>query len=282
MFTLREGNVREEFIRLFGGNDKSEEAVRLGLKWLAERQHAAGEWRLHDLHPKEKNMPKVSGEGGEQADTAATGLALLPFLGAGHTHRAGDYQQTVAGGLKWLVEHQKEDGDLFTGGGGNNHMYAHGIAAIALCEAYGMTRDPELARPAQRAIDFIAAAQHEAGGGWRYKPGQPGDTSVVGWQVMALKSGEMAGLGVPSKTLAGAVRWLDSVEDKSGGRFGYQGRGATAAMSAEALLCRQFLGAQRDDTAMRNGAEFLKQNLPQPGNNGKAGAAASIRPRCAC
>src|SRR5205823_4456771 len=100
---------------------------------------------------------------------------------------------------------QGRDGSF---GGG---MYAHGLAAIAMCEAYGMTSDPVLRGSAQRAIDFIRAAQSD-NGGWRYQPREGGDTSVVGWQVMALKSGQMAGLIVDDSrnpTLARASRWLD-------------------------------------------------------------------------
>ena len=67
--------------------------------------------------------------------------------------------------------------------GGN--MYAHGLASIALCEAYGMTHDKDLRAPAQAALDFIAFAQDPKGGGWRYKPHQSGDTSVFGWQLAA-------------------------------------------------------------------------------------------------
>src|SRR5262245_8564350 len=103
-------------------------------------------------------------------------------------------------------------------------MYGQGLAGIVLCEAYGMTKDPALREPAQRAIDFIVKAQNRTTGGWRYQPGTPGDTSVLGWQVMALKSGEMAGLSVPPGALEGAKRWLVSVEANRpvGGLFGYQ------------------------------------------------------------
>jgi hypothetical protein len=268
MLTLRQGDVRKEIIELVGGTDESEAAVRRGLEWLNQRQHTDGRWSLHDLNPKDKKLKKVKGEGSQQSDTAATGLALLPFLGAGHTHQEGDFQEAVAGGVKWLVEHQKPGGDLFTSGGGNAHMYSHGIAAIALCEAYGMTGDPALREPAQKALDFIVWAQHKPSGGWRYQPNQAGDTSVVGWQLMALKSGEMAGLDVPQATLDLTTKWLDSVEGagSQAGRFGYQGRSGTPAMTAEALLCRQFLGIRRNDPSMKAGAAYLLEHLPRAGH----------------
>ena len=85
------------------------------------------------------------------------------------------------------------------------------MASIALCEAYGMTKDAKLREPAQKAIDYIIKAQHAPSGGWRYQPNQPADTSVVGWQMMALKSGEMAGLTVPPKVFEGIKKWLASV-----------------------------------------------------------------------
>src|SRR5262249_11384961 len=110
-------------------------------------------------------------------DVAGTAFGLLPFLATGVTHRPpgaggeGRYTKQVELGLKWLMSKQNKDGD-FTGAG----MYGHGLATIALCEAYGLTSDPLLKNPAQRAIDYIVKAQHFAGG-WRYQPNQAGDTS---------------------------------------------------------------------------------------------------------
>src|SRR5205085_9748170 len=104
------------------------------------------------------------------------------------------------------------------------------------------TADPMLKRPAQSAINYIVAAQDPQSGGWRYQPRQGGDTSVFGWQMMALKSGQRAGLNVPQATLDGASRWLDSCETTDGGGFGYTGPGDFPAMSAVGLLCRHDLG----------------------------------------
>ena len=81
---------------------------------------------------------------------------------------------------------QGKDGDF---GGG---MYAHGLATIAMCEAYGLTPDPQLkGRPSAPSTTFV---EPNDGGGWRYQPRQGGDTSVVGWQVMALKAARWPGL----------------------------------------------------------------------------------------
>jgi hypothetical protein len=192
-------------------------------------------------------------------------LALLAFLGAGHSHRSGEYQEEVGRGITWLVQSQKESGDLFVGGAEFVWLYSHGMAAIALCEAYGMTKDPALKDPAQRSLDFIVAAQHPEFGGWRYRPRFESDTSVSGWQLMALKSGQMAGLNVPKSAYDGVSRWLDSVESKSSrGRYSYHpSKPDTLAMTAEGLLMKQYLGAGRLDGSLTAGSGYLKQYLPR-------------------
>jgi len=118
-------------------------------------------------------------------------------------------------------------------------MYAHGLATIALCEAYGLSKDPKLRGPAQNAVNYLLRAQHAAGG-WRYGPGQPGDTSVTGWQSMALLSGKWAKLDVPEASLASVQNYLDGCVAGDEG-YGYVGPSSTPNMSAVGLLCRQNL-----------------------------------------
>jgi hypothetical protein len=125
-------------------------------------------------------------------------------------------------------------GDL---GGG---MYGHALATIALCEAYGLTKDRMLQVPAQRAVNYLVAAQHIEGG-WRYAPGNAGDTSVTGWVVMALKSAKMAELNVPEPVFHRAINYLNKCRDPNSEGYGYVGRGSSPAMSAVGLLCRQYL-----------------------------------------
>jgi hypothetical protein len=259
---MRTPEARAEAVDKLGGNDISEAAVERGLEWLAAHQYAAGNWSIHEMNCRDHDC---TGHGIYQADPAATGLALLSFLGAGNTHTTGKYQTVVDRGLKWLIERQTSAGDLFAAESEFAGFYSHGIAAIALCEAFGMTKDAQLREPAQRAIDYIVASQHPKFGGWRYQPQFESDTSVSGWQLMALKSGEMAGLKVTNAAYAGVKTWLDSVEDdENAGRFSYHPtKEVTSSMTAEGLLMRQYLGARRDNSAVQAGASFLQQRLPR-------------------
>jgi hypothetical protein len=198
---------------------------------------------------------------------AGTSLALLPFLGAGQTHFAGIYQETVSSGLRYVMESQGEDGDLRGDSPPQFGMYVHGQAAIVLCEAFAMTGDERLREPAQKAIDFIVSAQHPRGG-WRYEPGQEGDTSVLGWQLMALQSGRAAGLDVPMETLDLADQYLESVQSDRGAFYAYQPRREpTHVMTAEALLCRLYLGWTLSEPGLTRGMRTLARDFPPEVSN---------------
>ncbi len=158
-----------------------ETAVEWSLDWLTRHQLPDGSWSLKGYTHRCTDAT-CSGPGIIDADSAATAMGLLPFLAHGET---GKRAQVVSSGLAWLVRHQKPDGDLSAGT--ERQMYAHALATMALCEAFGMTGDQRVGAAAQAAVDFIAAAQNRQTGGWRYHPGEEGDTSVMGWQIMALK-----------------------------------------------------------------------------------------------
>ncbi len=267
MFRMRQSEDKQDLVTAAGGTSESLAAVHRGLKWLVEHQHPDGYWSLHRFY---QQIPgrHYGGAGNFQCDVAATGFALLPLLGDGHTHMSGQYQLAVSQGLGWMLAQQKRDGELSGKLGHDCRMYAHAIAAIVLCEAYGMTKDPKLRDPAQRALEFIVASQHRPSGGWRYNPQQAADTSVVGWQVMAMKSGQMAALNVPQDSLDLVDKWLRSAEAKGAGigTFRYmKGYGITPAMTAEGLLCLEYLGAQPSDPRLQSGVKYLLGHLPRKG-----------------
>ncbi len=262
-FSGRSEAARAQLVRREGGTPASERAVQEGLNWLARHQRDNGGWDL-DVRGECRQLPGCPEDIHAESATAATGLALLPFLGAGHIHtQPGKYQETIRKGVDWLISHQEKTGELYLGGAHNAQMYSHAIAAMTLCEAYGLSKDPRLKAPAQMAIVFIAQSQNKDDGGWRYSPGMPGDTSVFGWQMFALRSARLAGLDVPKNVLKGCSHYLDEVStDSFRTRYSYlPGRNETATMTAEALLCRQYLGWLRDSPSMIKGAAGVWDDL---------------------
>jgi hypothetical protein len=246
-----------------GHTQAGERAVLGGLFWLAKHQAPAGNWSIqHGRHCSGKGC---GGQGTAAADSGATAMALLCYLGAGHTHKYRcTYQKQVGRGLAWLMKLQQPDGNL--AGDLPQPMYSHGLATLALCEAYGMTKDPKVADAALRGLRFLERAQNKSTGGWRYVPGDPGDMSVTGWQMMALKSAQIVGLSADSMTVEGVRRWLWSVSSgRHHGLFRYQPydpKGVTPSMTSAGLLCQQYLGMRIDDPAMTEGVAYLMENLP--------------------
>src|SRR5262249_7831056 len=145
------------------------------------------------------------------------------------------YDKPIEKALLYLIRKQDKATGNFGGG-----MYAHGLATIAMCEAYGLTQDLNLRRPAQSGINFIVRAQHD-GGGWRYSPCQAGDPSVTGGQIRPLKRAQMPGCDVPNTTVVKPQRSLDAVCDRNNEGYGYPGPASMPTMSAVAPLARQYL-----------------------------------------
>jgi hypothetical protein len=177
-------------------------------------------------------------------------------LGAGETLPTSRYRSVVDRGLYYLTGRMlatPHGGDLQEG-----TMYAHGIATIALCEAYAMTEDNALRHPAQEAVNFICHAQHEAGG-WRYFPGQPGDATVTGWQWMALKSARLAGLEVPDDVIKRTEGFLDSLQTDGGAAYGYMAPGEDPSPTAIGLLLRMYQGWPQGDARLAQGVKRLEK-----------------------
>jgi hypothetical protein len=199
-----------------GGNGRSEAAVEGALRWLKRHQSPDGRWEAVNYGRNcQEDGPRCepgNAQAGD-ADVALTGLAALCFLGAGHDHKApGTYRNVVRQAVDHLVAVQQGDGLI------GKRNYEHAVAAMALAEAYGMTNDPELREPAQKAMDVITARQAvdpavtDATYGrlaWDYGNANAArnDSSVSGWCIMALKSGRAAGLDV-STALDGAKHWV--------------------------------------------------------------------------
>lgn len=253
MFGGRSGAMKKALLAIYGGTAQTEDAVQLGLQWLKAQQLRNGSWSMRGPY---------GDPGTSENHTAATAMAMLAFMGAGNTHQSGDYAKELERAVKWLVGEQDRSGFMAKDARDHERMYAQAQATIALCELYAMTGDSWLRPRAQLALDFGCESQSPEGG-WRYQPRFDSDTSVTGWFVMALKSGVSAGLEIDSQAFYRVNRFLDSVQHFEGAGYSYQQRGnPSPPMTAEGLLCRQYLGWPRAAEPMRAGLETLVDAHP--------------------
>lgn len=281
-YQLRSDELRERALLQYGGTEESEAAVDRSLKWLASIQRQQGNWDAEATGAGrvEKDEAGVDRQfAGRRSDTGLTALAVLAFLGKLHTVDQGEYSPVVNRALRWLVAQQKPirwpgsrgRSDGYLGGDASPYaaMYCHGMATFALAEAYAMSRDnPDaqwLREPLEKAVSLILDAQLEDGG-WRYVKGQPdGDMSMFGWQLMALKSAEAAGVRIPDEAKTRMRTFLHQRRrGTSGGLAGYRADDRPSApMTAEALFSRQMLGMDTNPSATHEAAKHLLAHRPR-------------------
>jgi hypothetical protein len=305
---LRDIGGRLNRARTVGGNDRTEAAVQRALDWLARHQSADGSWNMKRHLDRCGAVPGYAGAcaphgvhdaidaSAHNHDVGLTGLALLAFLGSGHTHLSAERRDGIVVGdvvrnaIQYLIRVQDRDGCIGSRDV-REHMYDHAIAALALSEAYGLTGSNKFRDAAQRAIDFLIAAQNP-GKGWRYdfQSGE-NDTSVTGWAVMALKSADLSGLPFDkAAAYDGARAFLDAVTFKTAApgtgvstrwEAGYQGPikeivaipgvndqyADHPAMTAVAVMCRIFMDRQRNDPRVAGGARAVADDPPRRDGN---------------
>jgi hypothetical protein len=257
-FGYRGGGGRKRAVARFGGSKATESAVEAALRWLARHQEADGHW----------DQSKWGGTATYRlrGDISMSAFALLAFLGAGHTSRAGKFRDNVMRAQNWLLGQKAAGGKE---GSFARCLYTQGIATLALVEAYGMTNDPRLQEPGQKAVDVIVESQGPYEG-WNYTAKTAAgrnDTSVTGWNLMALKSAKIAGLKVDGAAFQGCMRWLEAATSPQTGRTSYSGLVTTAkpgggslAMAAAGMLMRQFMGVGRDAEPIKSAAGYIDQH----------------------
>lgn len=220
-----------------------EAAIQNGVGWIARQQATDGAW---------------PGDSGDKIE--GTALALLALLGSGETHKANQvppstHAKTIERGLKILIMKQDRTGSF-----SDKNPVAHALATTAVCEAYGLTNDPALRGPAQRALQYTVAAQHK--GGWGAKPGDRPTLLYTSWQLAALKSGQMAGLNVPANTFKDAGDFLDTLIDpKIAGVDAVKELEASPNLQASLLRSRQLLGWGPRNAVLAKGSERLLKEV---------------------
>jgi len=225
-------------------DEKTEAVIRGALKWLASKQNGNGSWSASD---------------GGKYEVAMTGYTLMTFLTAGQLPDEGEYGKNVTAGMNYLLNTIKSDGLIQTSGSyGNEIMYSHGIATIALAELYGQTKDPRLKGKLESAVKLIVKCQNDEGG-WRYQARKgDADMSVTVLQVVAVRAAKNAGLEVPQATIDRAVKYVLSCYDNDTGGFTYQpgNRSPGFARTAAAIYSLQVCG-RYDDPHVKKGSEYI-------------------------
>lgn len=208
-FARHPGSRREELLARHGGDEQTQRAVGEGLRWLAGQQDASG------------GFPVAALGGDPHYEPALVGLAVLAFLGDGHSLTRGEHRPEVEKAVALLVSRQEPSGHI--GGpreSGRTYLYNHAIALHALLECYLMSLSArELAEPIERAVRYLADAQNEDGG-WRYMPGgieAASDASVTCWALSAAWLARNAGfLAAGDPAIDRAARFLQDLSEPSG------------------------------------------------------------------
>ena len=245
---------------------QSEEALELGLQWLARNQGPEGNWESNDL--------------------GLVSMGALAFLAAGHLPGRGRYGEVVQKSLDYVIRNAKPSG-LLNIADPQRDMYNHGLSAFVLGQAHGMTNDTRLGPVLDRALKLIASTQCEDGG-WDYRAHRQAhghDLSLAVMQAKALRSAADSGLEVPPETVELAIRsvrnYYRSQSGKRGnddaaaraepGQFTYDGGSATLAMAACGVVCLQEFG-QNDDWRIPKNMDVIHaavRKLKPGGRDGK-------------
>jgi hypothetical protein len=276
VYRLRSEEERGKALLKFGGSQETEDAVDRSLAWMASVQNPAGYWHGGEY---ESLLSATPAPQDAKADVGITSLAVLAFLGKLHTVDQGEHSESVRKALHWIVSQQAVrhwgegwgSTDGYLGGNASEFeaMYCHAMATFALAESFAMSRNSPQAQwlrvPLEKAVGFILDTQN-VDGGWRYVKGQrESDMSIFGWQLMALKSAQAAGIQVDEQRLLRMRRFLAEQRiGSSGGLAGYRPReAANASAVAESLYCRQMLGMTGDTAAVQDAVRTILANLPR-------------------
>ena len=260
-----------------GGSEATESAVRAALEWLYRHQHSDGSWKGSGFRNQCKGG-QCGGPGDNDQSIGLTGLAVLAFTGAGHSHRYSDvpkFKDCLQKASKYLMSIQTQGGGprgmgRFGNKDGHKSMYLHSIATMALGELLILSGDVlTLKRPVRAGVEYILRSRNP-GKAWRYgyRDGD-NDTSVTGWMILALKTGKISRLGIEKgryeEAFRDSIAYFRSLTDNYG-ITGYHQPGKehqnVPCMTSVGVLCRLLAGEKRTAGSIRLGVEKILKQPP--------------------
>jgi len=241
-------------------------AVRLvnkrSLAYLATAQQEDGAW------------PGANNNG-----SGITGVCVMAFMASGGDPDFGPHAENIRRALRRIILDQ----DAQTGhiaGGGHGSMYHHGLAMLALSEAYGVVNDRllwqdsdapvEVRRTVGQALELavrcaLTAQKKNSFGAWRYSPeSRDADTTVSGTVLMGLLGARNGGIEIPNEAVEKALNFF-KLNTMSDGNVSYQpsqnhGDGICRASIATLVYA---VGKRKDLPQYKAAASFIKQRIDQ-------------------
>ncbi len=243
------------------GDANTERAVMKALRWLKATQSADGSWGTKPELGLTKGMDKAAG----------AGFAILTFLAHGETPASKEFGPTVEKALNYLINSvhvvkgkdgkEAKDPNGLTPyvkmSGATGAEYGFLIGTYALCEAYGMTKNPNARAAAEKTLARIISGQTPTGG-WNYNmkrtpsEGAPDDISFGGWALQALKAGKMAGIHLTGmeECIKKAVKCLKTRNYSEKAGFVYRAttnhKGGGGGLAGVGCLAMQLLGYAKE------------------------------------
>jgi hypothetical protein len=258
-----EGTVAQESTIRYGRGVPS--AVRVinerSLNYLAGTQKEDGSWS------------------GDQSGPGITGICVMAFMASGEDPDFGPYATHIRKALRSIILSQ----DATTGhisGAGHGPMYHHGLALLALSEAYGVVNERLLwegsevplaeRRTIGQALELavrcaLTAQKKNAWGAWRYSPdSQDADTTVSGTVLMGLLGAKNAGIEVPNEAVDKALDFF-RINTLQNGNVSYQpgqshGNGITRTAIGTLVYA---VGKRKDLPEYQAAAESIKRRMDQ-------------------
>ena len=242
------------------GDAATEAAVYKALRWLKATQSPDGSWGTSPKYGLTRGMDKAAG----------AGFAILTFLAHGETPASKEFGDTVTRALDYLINSvyivKDKQGNLVKDNNGktpyvkmrgaSGSEYGFLIGTYALCEAYGMTKNPNAKKAAELTLKRIIDGQ-TATGGWNYNMARvtkdgPDDISFGGWAMQAIKAGKMAGMHPEGmdECIKKAVQCLKKRNYSERAGFVYRAttnhKGGGGGLAGVGCLAMQLLGFSKE------------------------------------
>ena len=200
-----------------------------------------------------RSEQRPDGSVGDRTRTALTSMAVMAHLAAGTTPDDPEHGAWMQRSLRYVLGQQDANG--YYGQQDGSRMYGHGITALMLAEALGMTHDEDLEERLRTSLERAIAVTVNAArvqkseqhrGGWRYQPNEgSSDLSLSGWQLMSLHATQQVGITVPEEVIKNAVDYAKRLTTEDG-KVGYESRGQDHPALRGLSLLSLMVGGKHD------------------------------------